>query len=61
MGKVITSPTTQDIENMISNKEKLVRAGGNHREGAGRGGFHTLNPCVVPYLLPISFTSCLFP
>lgn len=36
MGKVITIPTTQDIENIISNKEKLVRAGGSHREGAGK-------------------------
>lgn len=61
MGKVITSPTTQDIENIISNKEKLVRAGGSHGEGAGKGGFHTLNPCIVPYLLPIHFTSSLFP
>lgn len=61
MGKVIISPTTQDIEN-ISNKEKLVRVGGGHREGAGKGGFHTPpNPCIVPCLHPIHFTSSLSP
>lgn len=39
MGEVVVSPTTQDIENIISNKEKLVRTGGGHREGAESGGF----------------------
>lgn len=61
MGKVIISPTTQDIENIISDKEKLVRTGGGHWDGTRKGGFHSPPPktCVVPCLPPIHFTSSL--
>lgn len=59
MGKVIISPTTQDIENIISNKEKLVRVGGGHGEGAGKGGFHPPTPALsstsLPFILPLAY------
>lgn len=48
MGEVIISPTTQDIENIISNKEKLVGTGGRHGEGAESGGFPLPQPLHCP-------------